>query len=164
MKQDAEKGIMNRPETALKAFAGGANCAQAVLAAFAEEHGLDRETAMALARGFGSGMATGSVCGAASGGIMALGLASGIGADNTLAKPVCYRMVQEFSRRFLAKHGSLVCRDLIGCDLTDPARLAEARKIGLFATVCAPLIRDAVVLVEEIAGPGGQPVPTSRDK
>ena len=50
------------------------NCAQSVLVPFAEEVGLDVETAYKIASGFGSGMKTGRVCGAITGGIMVLGL------------------------------------------------------------------------------------------
>lgn len=50
------------------------NCAQSVLLPYAEELGIDREIAYDIANGFGGGMKTGSVCGAITGGIMALGL------------------------------------------------------------------------------------------
>lgn len=54
------------------------NCCQAALLPFAEEQGLDHEDICRLAAQFGAGMRRGSVCGAATGGLMALGL---LGAD-----------------------------------------------------------------------------------
>lgn len=50
------------------------NCAQSVLIPFCELLSLKEETAYDLARNFGGGMKMGSVCGAVTGGLMALGL------------------------------------------------------------------------------------------
>ncbi|MBE6916075.1 MAG: C_GCAxxG_C_C family protein [Ruminococcaceae bacterium] len=50
------------------------NCAQAVLMAFSSDAGLSDETAAKLAANFGAGMKNGGVCGAITGGLMALGL------------------------------------------------------------------------------------------
>lgn len=50
------------------------NCAQAVLMAFAPHAGLADETAANIASNFGAGMKNGGVCGAITGGLMALGL------------------------------------------------------------------------------------------
>ena len=51
------------------------NCAQSVLATFAPEIGLTEEEAFRLGGPFGAGMHRGSVCGALTGALMALGLA-----------------------------------------------------------------------------------------
>ena len=49
------------------------NCAQSVLTAFSDELGLDRNTALRLARGFGGGMGrTGKTCGAVTGAYMVI--------------------------------------------------------------------------------------------
>lgn len=50
------------------------NCAQSVLIPFAIEAEVDPETARRIAANFGGGMKRGSVCGAVTGGLMALGL------------------------------------------------------------------------------------------
>ena len=50
------------------------NCAQAVAVPFAEAKGIPAELTLRFAAGFGGGMKRGSVCGAVTGGIMALGL------------------------------------------------------------------------------------------
>lgn len=49
------------------------NCAQAVLIPFAGEIGITREQAAGLAEHFGGGMGVGSVCGAVTGALMAMG-------------------------------------------------------------------------------------------
>ena len=50
------------------------NCTQAVVIPFSELLGIDEETAFRLGSNFGSGMRTGSVCGAITGGLMVLGM------------------------------------------------------------------------------------------
>ena len=51
------------------------NCAQSVLLPFAETFGMSEDEVMRIAVHFGRGMKMGSVCGAVTGGLMALGLA-----------------------------------------------------------------------------------------
>lgn len=53
------------------------NCAQSVLIPFAADAGIDEEAAFRVAANFGGGMKMGSVCGAVTGGLMALGLRPG---------------------------------------------------------------------------------------
>ena len=50
------------------------DCAQTVFSHFAEELGLDEETALKISAGFGGGMHKGDMCGTVTGGLMALGL------------------------------------------------------------------------------------------
>ena len=80
------------------------NCAQATVVPFAEAAGLDEETAMRFAAGFGGGMKRASVCGAVTGGLMALGL-FGIDDPQTLG---------EYHRRIRENHDNyLECKDLL---------------------------------------------------
>ena len=65
----------------------GCNCCQSVLCSLAEHTGLAEPTAVALAVGFGGGMLTGNVCGAVTGGMMAIGLACTAGADSCCCLP-----------------------------------------------------------------------------
>lgn len=69
-----------RRDVAVQKLLAGYNCAQAVLYAFCEDLGFDRDAALRLACGFGAGMARKQeVCGAVSGGIITLGLRHGRG-------------------------------------------------------------------------------------
>ena len=78
------------------------NCAQAVLTPFAEAKGMKTEDALALTSCFGSGMNMGSVCGAVTGGLMALGLCGKGGAENC----------QEFIKRMRRNHDGIInCKD-----------------------------------------------------
>ena len=78
------------------------NCAQAVLIPFAEDMGITREQANALALDFGAGMGCGSVCGAVTGALMALG---GLGQSQEVRL--------ELLRRFRAENGAIDCAALL---------------------------------------------------
>lgn len=78
-------------------------CSQAVFIPFAEGYGLDADTADAISAHFRAGMLTGQVCGAVTGGLMALGLA---GASS--------RAAMELMNRVRANHdGDLACKILL---------------------------------------------------
>ena len=131
----------------------GCNCCQAVLAAYAERHGLERGTALKLGTGFGSGVSQlGEMCGAVSGAILVLGLRHGrSSAEDQAAQQKTWELVRKFVARFKQRHGSTECRQLLGCDPSNPAQLEWAAKQGLFATRCPKLVREAVELLEELA-------------
>lgn len=136
-------------ESARQRFDANFNCAQAVFAAFAPQWGLTEEQALKLASPFGGGVARrGQVCGAVSGGLMALGLARG--AHDPLGKEAAYQLGQDFLRRFEALHGSLLCRELLKVDISTPAGHQQARDQGLFTRLCPLFVGDAARIVEEM--------------
>ena len=139
---------MNYVECAVARFAQGCNCAQAVLAAYAPQFGLEPEIALRLAAPFGGGMARmGETCGAVTGAFLVIGLQSGEAKEET------YQLVREFVRRFAARHGSIRCRELLGCDLSTPEGLQLAREQGLFSTRCRGFVRDSAEIVSELLFP-----------
>ena len=88
------------------------NCAQSVLIPFAEDIGITREQANALALDFGGGMGCGSVCGAITGALMAMG---------GLNVPEEKRL--ELLEKFGTAHGSVNCADLVnGLEKGTPER------------------------------------------
>lgn len=110
---------MNVNEAADKAqtnFKNGFNCAQSVFAVFAEELGLDLETALKISQGFGGGMGRQrEVCGCVSGMIMAVSLLEGSSDSlDKKSKDDCYKTVQELCQKFREKNGSIICRELLG--------------------------------------------------
>jgi C_GCAxxG_C_C family probable redox protein len=124
-----------------------------VLAAFAQDHGLSEDLALRISTGFGSGMGRlCEVCGALTGAFMVLGLRHGkVLTDGTKYGPnteTTYRLVAELARDFTTRNGSILCRELIGHDLGVPEERDRARQLGLFTTICAKCIRDAVELLE----------------
>jgi C_GCAxxG_C_C family probable redox protein len=141
--------MMTRAETAFTVMAESKmNCAQAVLTAFCEELGLDRATALKLARGFGGGMGrSGKTCGAVTGAYMVLGLREPKDAREGIE--AVYAQVNDFNRKFTELNGSTECKALLGCDINTPEGLARARAEGLFTKVCPGFVRAAVELLDE---------------
>ena len=132
-------------------FSEGFNCAQSIVAAYAPSLGLDREAALKIASGFGGGMGRlAETCGAITGAFILLGLKFGAAAAEREAKEAVYARVREFAAKFKACHGSLVCRDLLGCDLSTPEGFALAREKKLSSTVCPPYIETAAKILEEM--------------
>jgi len=139
-------------ESAVAIFNQSFNCSQAVFSAYAEQFGLDMETALKLASPFGGGVARrGEMCGAVTGALLVLGLACGT--DKPAGKDEIYRHAQEFMRLFEEKHGSLLCRDLIDCNISTPEGWQKARETGKFTTTCPLLVRDAAEIVQTFLKP-----------
>ena len=143
---------MGHGEEAVACFQGGFNCAQAVLSAFVPELGLARELALRVAGALGGGMArSGATCGAVTGALMAIGLKYGkCRPGDDAARERAYALAGEFLRRFQAGHGSTLCRELLGHDLSTPAGREAAQEAGLYETLCPQLVRDAAEIVEEL--------------
>ena len=144
--------MTSRADAAAALHGNGANCAQCVLCAFAGALGMDAETALRVATGFGGGMGrSGGTCGALTGAFMVIGLARGMRrAEDAEAKDAAYTLVREASRRFQEKNGAVACRDLLGIDLGTAEGLAAARARNLFATRCNGYIKDAVSILESL--------------
>lgn len=95
-------------------FARGFNCAQAVFGAFAEELGMDFETAMRVASSLGGGIAhSGEACGAALGMCLAIGLAEGYDKDPDMdTKNAHNARIKPLMEAFRAEFGHMDCDDL----------------------------------------------------
>ena len=111
---------------------------------------MDRETALRLARGFGSGMGLGKTCGALTGVFMILGLKVQDAKDEKEARYKTYDLVREFVRRFEAIHRTTRCSDLLGVDMATEAGRKEAQDRKLFKTLCPVYVHDASVILAEM--------------
>jgi C_GCAxxG_C_C family probable redox protein len=134
-------------------FTSGFNCAQSVLWTFAADLGLEPDAALKIACGFGAGMGRREeVCGAVTGGIMALGLKFGRGeAQDRSATEQAYAKTQELMRQFEARHGSCICRCLLGgCDLTTEAGRASFKEQDLLHKICEPCVRTVADILAEL--------------
>ena len=108
------------------------NCAQSVIIPFAEAAGVPDETARRVAANFGGGMKRESVCGAVTGGLMALGLFGVDDADT----------IGEYYRRLKKNHGGFLdCGDLLRIN----AEAGREKKPH-----CDAMVYECVALVEEI--------------
>ncbi len=105
---------MQKNETAKKYFTDGCNCCQAVVLAFAEELGIEKEVLARLSSSFGAGIGgLKEVCGAVSGMCMVLGAKFGYGMtvepEEKSAHADCIR---DAVTQFQKKYGSIICREL----------------------------------------------------
>ena len=139
-------------DTAAAVFKDGYNCAQAVFSVLAPRYGLEPETAARTACAFGGGMARGGdACGAVTGALMAIGLALGGGRPgDTAAKEAAYGAAREFMKLFRERNGSVVCRELLGCEIGTPEGHERAKRAGLFDDLCPKLVRSAVQILEDM--------------
>lgn len=141
--------MTNKVTDAIECFNGGFNCAQAVLSAYCEELGLEREAALKLSCGFGAGMGRlGCVCGAVTGAYILLGLKYGQQLpDDSEAKEKTYAAVQEFAKRFEARNGSVICKELLGVDLLSGDMSIAAERVE---AVCPKMVQDAAEIIEQM--------------
>ncbi|UCE09921.1 MAG: C_GCAxxG_C_C family protein [Candidatus Thorarchaeota archaeon] len=133
-------------------FASGYNCTQAVLRSVLEERGLMFNQVPLVASGFGGGIGRqGGICGAATGGVMAIGMLIGeFAKDNTEQKNLAYEKVTEFLNRFRNEYSTVECRDLIGYDVSDHDSRKKAYDDGVFARLCPGFVESAVEYVLDI--------------
>lgn len=136
--------MSNEVKEATDYFNSGKYCSQAVLGAFCEKYGVEKETAFKISFGLNSGARCAELCGAVSGAILVIGLKYGD------SKETCNKKTEEFNALFKEKNGSIVCRDLLGCDIFTPEGKAKAVKEGLFGTVCVDAVRDAAQILKDL--------------
>ena len=142
---------MERGKLAERNFKDGCNCTQAVLLAFSDRTGLDAETAMRIASGFGGGMARmREVCGAVSGMFMAAGLILGDdGVPSHEHKRALYAQLQALAAQFRAENGSIICRELLSGTRTASGGVPEERTEQYYRKrPCAELCRCAAEILE----------------
>ncbi len=120
-----------------------------MLLAVAEHKNIYSELIPRIATGFCSGLArTGGMCGAVSGGVMAIGLVQGRSkpTDNL---DTCYLAVREFLNQFSARFGALSCPELTGVQLGTPEGQMEFKEKRLI-TQCIGYVGEAAGMVVEI--------------
>ena len=143
---------MSEVEEAVSCFSEGFMCSQAVLTAYAGQFSMDRETALKVSAAFGGGMGRmGEICGAVTGAFMVIGLKYGrIAVTDTKSHEKTNRLVKEFVGRFKSLNGSIVCRELLGCDLSTPDGQKTFVDRKLRDTLCAKFVRDAAEIVQQL--------------
>ncbi|MDD6030255.1 MAG: C-GCAxxG-C-C family protein [Kiritimatiellae bacterium] len=137
---------MEKSDKAVELFKTGACCSQAVFCAFAEDFGMDAETAMKVSAGLGGGVGRmREVCGAVTGATLALGMK--YGPD----KAAVYPHVQELCARFKAECGSIVCRELLAGSGATQGGAPEARTDAYYRKrPCAEMVRLAAELAAQV--------------
>lgn len=140
---------MDHREIAAQLFVDGYNCAQAIVVAFSDVTGLDRDFSARMASSFGGGMGRlREVCGAVSGMLMVAGLLYGYDdIRDPDAKKSHYVLVQALAGKFREEVGSIVCRDILKNPPSDPnptPRTAEFYRVR----PCTRMVMTAAAILD----------------
>ena len=135
---------MTKVDKAEELFRSGMNCSQAVFCAFADEFGMDAETAAKVACGLGGGVGRmREVCGTVTGAALVLGMRGGPD------KNAVYPKVQEFCAKFREECGSIVCRELLAGTGATSGGAAEARTAEYYRKrPCIELVKLSASILE----------------
>ena len=144
--------MKSNADEAVKMFSEGFNCAQSGLVCCGKGLPIGRDAALAVAGPFGAGMGNmGKTCGAVTGAMMAIGLKHPrLDPKDDASRQATIRLARELAARFEARNGSIVCKDLLGCDLSTPEGMEQFKARDLKNTVCAKAVRDAAEILDEI--------------
>ena len=113
--------------------------------------GIDEKLALRLATNFGGGERKGELCGAVAGALMVLGLRCGhCDSDDLEGKAKAYRIAEEYMNRFISRNGSVICRELLGYDLSKAEDMEIIREKNLFRTFCPQMVRCAAEILDEM--------------
>ena len=114
----------------------GCNCAQAVL--------VENGRILAVGR-------AGEICGTVTGALLALGFVTGnTDRHDKDAREEAYKKYIEFDRRFKEKYGSLVCREILGCDTSTPEGKEHMKNHPELKLRCHERVDGAIALVKEM--------------
>jgi C_GCAxxG_C_C family probable redox protein len=136
-------------EKAADYFEQDFNCAQSVLLTMQEYYSIGRNRLIPkIATAFGGGIGRrGSLCGALTGAIMAIGLKYGTNKTFLIEKEKAYEIALKFYDQFVKECGSPFCRELIGYDLTNPKELERLRKSNVRKEKCSHFVEKAVEIL-----------------
>ena len=143
---------MTRAEKAESFFKQGYNCAQAIALAFEDLLPVNGETLTKLTSSFGGGMGRlREVCGAMSSAFAVCGMLYGYsGPETGEPKAQHYARIQELAKRFEAKWGTIVCRELLELEVKHDSSVPEARTAQYYEKrPCPRIIYDAAEILDE---------------
>lgn len=144
---------MNRIEKAKELFKSGYNCSQSVVGAYSDLFGMDPQTAMRFAEGFGGGMGRmRSTCGAVSAMFMLVGLKMSKGiASDVETRTKIYETVRKMAAEFENENGSIICADLLGLNKpSDESAKPEERSEQYYKKrPCVECVGDCAAIVEK---------------
>ena len=145
--------MSSKSDIAVAKFLGGYNCAQSIVYAFSDDLRVDKSLALKIACGFGAGMGRKQeVCGAVTGGIMVIGWKYGRGEnDERRIMDLAYVKVRVLMDHFSEKHGTFICRKLVGeCELTTDEGQKMYKERDLLHRICAPCLVSVAEILEDI--------------
>jgi len=129
---------------------GGLNCAQAILTVYGGQYGVDPEMAKLLGRPFGGGIgALGRICGYVTGAVLVLSHARN-NKDEGQARKETSKAVRELVRRFEKLHGTSMCKELLGADMSTREGANKIKEEQLVAKYCYGYGRDVAKMLGEL--------------
>ncbi len=135
-------------EKAANYFDDGYCCAEAVFLAIAESLNIQSDLVPKLATGFCAGIGrTGSICGAVSGGILAINLKTGRNEPGISRDENC-RLIKHLLKTFSEEFGFNDCEQLIGCNIGEP-ECQERFKAENMHDQCRDYVHGATRIVME---------------
>lgn len=143
---------MNYSKKAVDNFKTGYNCAQAVFLAFAEDFGIDKNTALKLSSSFGGGMGRlREVCGAVTSMFAIAGLKHGyISPADDAAKARHYELIQTLAEKFKSQYGTIICRELLKLPEGSDSPIPSKRNERYYQTrPCEAFVRLASEIIEQ---------------
>jgi C_GCAxxG_C_C family probable redox protein len=121
-----------------------------------ETYGMDNEDLLWASTAFQGGIAgqRQAVCGTISSGAVCLGLRHRCSLKETekakQARQDIRRKAGELVKSFAEKFGSIICRELMGIDGSDPEALRRFRESGMFEKKCNSYVRFVVEKLYEL--------------
>ena len=144
---------ISKGEQAEQLFKEGYNCSQSLALAFCEEIGIEKSKLLRIVSSFGGGMGRmREVCGAVSSMALLAGLKQGnIDPSNEEGKESIYLLTRQLAQRFKEKHGTIICRELLGIkDMEESARPSARTKEYYASRPCSRLVATAGEIIEEM--------------
>ena len=144
--------MTQKDKLAREYFKSGYNCAQSVFLAYAQDYGIDKETALKLSSSFGGGMGRlREVCGAVSAMFMIAGLEFGYTEkNNDIAKARHYELIQNLANEFKKKNKYIICRELLGLEENVSSPVPSERTEQYYKErPCENLIGDACIILDK---------------
>ncbi len=143
---------MSKSEVASGYMKQGYNCAQAVVKTYAADVGINEEEIVKMASVLGGGIGrTGNVCGAVSGAALIIGAKFG-STDNTNmhSKDNAYQKSKELLDKFTAQNKTILCKELLGYDISTKEGLKQAREAGVMIQKCPGFVASAARILERL--------------
>jgi C_GCAxxG_C_C family probable redox protein len=115
---------------------GGLSCSQAVLTVYGEQYGIDSKKARLLGRTLAAGIGRqGETCGYITGALLILAHAYD-DKDEAQARKNTHPVVMELIRRFKERYGTMMCKELLGTDMSTEEGLKKIVEEKLLAKHC----------------------------
>ena len=142
--------MKEKQKFAIQGFFNGKNCAQSVIAAYANEFDMDTGQLLRVASSFGGGMGKlQQTCGAVTGAYMLIGLRNSVSFEKDEdQKKATTMMVQEFKKRFVRLNGSDQCSNLITVDLKTKEGKEQFDREQMKENICSKCITSSIEILE----------------